>query len=72
MPANRLQKWDILKCFLIFLVVLGHVADFYTKESQGMRNLYLLIYTFHMPLFKGQNFRLSFALYRDKADFCGV
>lgn len=48
---GRLQKWDILKCFLIFLVVLGHVADFYTKESQGMRNLYLLIYTFHMPLF---------------------
>lgn len=49
--SKRIQKWDILRCFLIFLVVLGHVADFYTKESQGMRNLYLLIYTFHMPLF---------------------
>lgn len=49
--SKRIQKWDILKCFLIFLVVLGHVADFYTKESPAMRNLYLLIYTFHMPLF---------------------
>lgn len=49
--GGRMQKWDILKCFLIFLVVLGHVADFYTKDSQAMKNLYLLIYSFHMPLF---------------------
>lgn len=47
----RLQKWDILKFFLIFLVVLGHIADFNTRNNEYMRTLYLAIYTFHMPLF---------------------
>ncbi len=49
--AKRIEKWDILKFFLIFTVVLGHLADYYTGDSQTMKNLYLFIYTFHMPLF---------------------
>ena len=49
--SARLQKWDILKFFLIFLVVLGHIADFNTRNNEYMRTLYLAIYTFHMPLF---------------------
>ena len=49
--TQRSQKWDILKFFMIFLVVLGHVAEFFTAESQGMRNLFTIIYTVHMPIF---------------------
>ncbi len=47
----RSQKWDILKFFLIFLVVLGHAADFYKWTSDFMLFLRLFIYLFHMPLF---------------------
>ena len=49
--SARLEKWDILKFILIFLVVLGHIADFSTRSNEYMRTLYLAIYTFHMPLF---------------------
>lgn len=49
--AKRIEKWDILKFFLIFTVVLGHIADFYTDKSEAMQYLYLFIYIFHMPLF---------------------
>lgn len=49
--AVRTQKWDILKFLLIFLVVLGHAADYYTEISEEMRSLYLFIYSFHMPVF---------------------
>ena len=49
--AKRIEKWDILKFFLIFTVVLGHFADFYTGESELMRHLFFFIYIFHMPLF---------------------
>ena len=48
---KRIQKWDILKAFLIFCVVLGHVADNYTDSFTEMRGLYFFIYIFHMPLF---------------------
>ncbi len=49
--SARLEKWDILRFILIFLVVLGHIADFSTRSNEYMRTLYLAIYTFHMPLF---------------------
>lgn len=49
--SSRIQKWDILRFGLIFLVVLGHIADFSTRSNEYMRTLYLAIYTFHMPLF---------------------
>ena len=49
--AKRSQKWDILKFILIFLVVLGHAAEYYTSGNEHMRALIFFIYTFHMPLF---------------------
>ena len=48
---QRIEKWDILKFGLILFVVLGHIADGYTGDSEVMRSLYLFIYVFHMPLF---------------------
>ncbi len=48
---KRIQKWDILKAFLIFCVVLGHIADTYTGSYVEMRGLYFFIYIYHMPLF---------------------
>lgn len=49
--AKRSQKWDILKFILIFLVVLGHAAEYYAGENEHIRALILFIYIFHMPLF---------------------
>lgn len=52
MTANaRSQKWDIVKFALIFLVVLGHVADYYAGSHEHIRSLIFIIYIFHMPLF---------------------
>lgn len=48
---ERVEKWDILKFELIFLVVLGHICDQYIKESAAVRAIWLMIYSFHMPLF---------------------
>lgn len=47
----RSHRWDILKFLLIFLVVVGHMADYYTQSSEEMRALYFFIYSFHMPVF---------------------
>lgn len=49
--SERIQKWDILKFFLMFCVVLGHFADYHADESDAMKSLFLFIYSFHMPLF---------------------
>ena len=49
--SARSRKWDILKFFLVFLVVLGHAAEFFKAKSDFMNTLLLLIYSFHMPLF---------------------
>lgn len=51
MGAKRTPLWDNLKFMLIFLVVLGHLADYYTPESRYMRMMFLFIYSFHMPAF---------------------
>lgn len=50
-PNPRVQKWDILKFTMVFLVVLGHFADCYVDSSVQMKGLFLFIYTFHMPVF---------------------
>lgn len=47
----RIQKWDILKFFLMFCVVLGHFAEYLTGTNEFAKSLYLFIYSFHMPLF---------------------
>ncbi len=44
-------KWDNVKFVLIFLVVLGHIADIYANVSEATGMLRFVIYTFHMPLF---------------------
>ncbi len=49
--TKRDDRWDILKFFLIFLVVLGHIADIYADVSRASGILRFIIYTFHMPLF---------------------
>ncbi len=49
--SERTQKWDILKFIMIFLVVLGHAADYYTPVNEKMRALFLVIYAVHMPVF---------------------
>lgn len=48
---ERVSLWDNAKFLLIFLVVLGHFADYYTKDSLNMKRLFLFIYSFHMPAF---------------------
>lgn len=47
----REYRFDNVKFFLIFMVVIGHFADDYTKTSHMMRSIFIFIYTFHMPLF---------------------
>ena len=49
--SRRLYKLDNLKLLLIFLVVLGHVADLYANASRATGCLRFIIYSFHMPLF---------------------
>ncbi|MCD8160752.1 MAG: acyltransferase family protein [Clostridiales bacterium] len=49
---TRIEKWDLLRALLIFLVVLGHLVDYYVGGgSAQMRGLFLFIYSFHMPCF---------------------
>ena len=51
---KRLYKFDNLKFFLIFLVVLGHVVDIYISSKNPntiYKKIFIFIYTFHMPLF---------------------
>lgn len=51
MNQKRIFKWDNVKCFLIFSVVLGHFSNQFISESGIMRMITLFIYSFHMPLF---------------------
>lgn len=51
MKRNRDFKMDNVKALLILLVVIGHMADFYTNTSVNMKFIYFFIYIFHMPLF---------------------
>ncbi len=48
---TRIEKWDLLRALLIFLVVLGHTVNYYTADSVWMRGLFLFINSFHMPCF---------------------
>ena len=48
---ERVAKWDNLKAYLIALVVIGHVLQYFTDYSDLAKGLYLFIYSFHMPLF---------------------
>ncbi len=48
---QRIEKWDIARGILIFLVVLSHMVQYHTDDSENMRALYIFIFTFHMPCF---------------------
>ena len=49
---NRNHYFDNMKAFLIFLVVLGHmISGFFGDGSQGRSEMYLWIFSFHMPVF---------------------
>lgn len=51
---TRIAKWDNLKFFLIFLVVLGHIFEEYIiagNANWDVKRARFFIYLFHMPLF---------------------
>lgn len=48
---QRIYRYDNVKAFLIFLVVLGHMTTDYVSDSQLVRWTTLWIYSFHMPAF---------------------
>lgn len=47
----RNSYWDNLKGLLILLVVCGHLCERYIDDSALLKHLWILIYSFHMPLF---------------------
>ena len=51
MNDKRIYKFDNLKFLLISLVVIGHFADLYVNKYASMRFIFIIIYSFHMPLF---------------------
>lgn len=50
MENKRVYLWDNLKFFLITLVVVGHFISYYF-EFDSFKEIYIFIYSFHMPLF---------------------
>jgi fucose 4-O-acetylase-like acetyltransferase len=48
---KRIYKYDNVKAFLIFLVVIGHMTTDYVSDSHMIRWVTLWIYSFHMPAF---------------------
>lgn len=51
MGEKRILVWDNVKFFLMFMVVIGHLADGNTAGSRLFRSVFLIVYSFHMPLF---------------------
>lgn len=47
----RIEAWDILKTFAIFLVVMGHFLQYMVSWPPFECPLFAWIQTFHMPLF---------------------
>lgn len=51
-PASvRVAFWDNARFIAIALVVIGHAIQRLTADSDAAMALYLIIYSFHMPLF---------------------
>lgn len=51
MQYNRIVYFDLLKLFAIFLVIWGHCIQFFRQSYECNDSVYLIIYSFHMPLF---------------------
>lgn len=49
--SQRVYQWDNLKFLLIFLVVFGHFFERLTDTSQLAQQLYIYVWSFHMPAF---------------------
>lgn len=65
---KRNKKIDFIKGLCIFLVVWGHVIQYFTPVEYNYfeSTVFRIIYSFHMPLFMAISGYLSFgALYRD-------
>jgi len=50
-PLKRIPFFDNARAILIFLVVFGHMISEYIEDSKFLADIYLFIYTFHMPAF---------------------
>jgi fucose 4-O-acetylase-like acetyltransferase len=50
MSKTRIEYFDAIKAFAIFLVVYGHTLQYLDKLQTG-KCLHDFIYSFHMPLF---------------------
>lgn len=48
---SRNYLLDNMKVILIFLVVFGHLLERYINNMSLIRYIYVLVYSFHMPLF---------------------
>lgn len=51
MAKPRLDYFDIAKLLAIIVVIYGHCIQHYLDHSPLLSTVYLLIYSFHMPLF---------------------
>ncbi|MDO5548868.1 MAG: acyltransferase family protein [Eubacteriales bacterium] len=49
--TKRIAKWDNIRLFLMFCVVLGHIINYVELDTDTMNSVYLFIYAFHMPAF---------------------
>lgn len=52
-PTTRIVYWDVAKCLLMYLVVLGHVVQLwqYGNVNFWEDGVFKAIYMFHMPCF---------------------
>lgn len=48
---ERIYFFDNIKAFLIILVVFGHLLEYFVHLNDIFKWTYILIYSFHMPLF---------------------
>lgn len=48
---NRIAHLDLLKCFAIFMVLMGHCIQYFISGEYYNKVGYRIIYSFHMPLF---------------------
>ena len=51
MTRERLLQFDALKSFAIFLVIYGHCIQYLLSTNYTDEIIYLIVYSFHMPLF---------------------
>ncbi len=69
MNKDRLVWLDVLKGFLILLVIIGHAIQYCLPDGECERNYWWnLIYSFHMPAFMAAS---GYINYRPKFSYGG-